>query len=66
MRSDNVKGRRPGNDPPPSKAVGVGRVCREKGCETKLSIYNGSDFCWQHADVTFPNFRGKRLRTGRS
>ena len=43
---------------------GEGRICAEPGCETKLSRYNPSSRCWQHADVVFPNYRGKRLQTG--
>jgi hypothetical protein len=61
MRSENVKGHRPGNDPPPSKVERVGRVCREPDCDTRLSIYNKSGFCWQHQPLIFPNYRGKRL-----
>jgi hypothetical protein len=26
-----------------------------------LSIYNLGSTCWQHADLSFPNYRGKRL-----
>jgi hypothetical protein len=59
-----------GSDParsiaPPSATFGVGRVCDEVGCETKLSTYNAGSRCWQHAEIVFPNFRGKRLREGR-
>ncbi len=60
-----TKGIRPGNLPPPSRASSGGRVCVHQGCETRLSVYNASDLCWQHADVVFPNHRGKRLRKGR-
>jgi hypothetical protein len=61
MRSENVKGRRPGNDPPPSKAERVGRICDHKDCDTRLSMYNKTGFCWQHQPLIFPNYRGKRL-----
>ena len=61
-----TKGTRPGHLPPPSKARREDRVCAHEGCQTKLSVYNQTDQCWQHADVVFPNFRGKRLQTGRS
>jgi hypothetical protein len=61
-----TKGTRPGHLPAPTRTEPEGRVCTHPGCETKLSVYNQSDRCWQHADVVFPNFRGKRLRTGRS
>jgi len=39
------------------------RVCAPR-CETQLSVYNRSKHCWQHADVNFPTFRGKRLENG--
>ncbi len=60
-----MKGTRPGHLPSPSRSEEGGRVCAHPGCETKLSIYNAGDSCWQHADITFPNFRGKRLEDPR-
>jgi hypothetical protein len=51
--------------PQPSRTTKRGRVCAEPGCTTTLSVYNASDYCWQHADVTFPNYRGKRLSPGK-
>jgi hypothetical protein len=56
-----------GSDPsrslaPPSPTFGVGRVCEEPDCHTHLSTYNASVRCWQHAEIVFPNFRGKRLQ----
>ncbi|HKE98970.1 MAG TPA: hypothetical protein VKG45_08580 [Actinomycetes bacterium] len=61
MRSENVKGHRPGSDPPPSRPQRVGRVCLSTDCDTRLSIYNKSGFCWLHQPLIFPNYRGKRL-----
>ena len=61
-----TKGTRPGHLPPLSKTEETERTCVHPGCDTKLSVYNVSDRCWQHADVVFPNYRGKRLRTDRS
>jgi hypothetical protein len=61
MRSENVKGHRPGSDPPATKVERVGRICNEKECDTRLSIYNKSGMCWQHQPLIFPNYRGKRL-----
>jgi hypothetical protein len=60
-----------GNDPAktpdrPSTTFGEGRVCDELGCATRLSTYNAGGRCWQHADIVFPNFRGKRLRRDRA
>lgn len=61
-----TKGTRPGRQPSASKAEDEGRVCSYAGCRTRLSVYNRSDRCWQHAEVVFPTFRGKRLRPGRA
>ena len=61
-----TKGSRPGHLPAPSRALEKGRVCAHDGCRTTLSVYNESAFCWQHADVIFPNYRGKRLRSDRA
>jgi hypothetical protein len=38
-----------------------GRVCREVGCETKLSVYNDAAFCSLHAPMVVPRTRGKKL-----
>jgi len=61
-----TKGTRPGHLPPLSRIEEEGRVCAQAGCRTKLSVYNAGALCWQHADVVFPNLRGKRLRADRS
>ena len=52
--------------PRPNRRWGVGRTCAEEGCPTKLSIYNLSPTCWQHTDLVFPNYRGKRLAEGKA
>lgn len=52
---------RPGKLPPPSRTHGDDRVCRAPDCDTKLSRYNPADHCFQHAEVVFPSYRGKRL-----
>ncbi len=57
-----MKGTRPGRPPPPSRVESDdGRVCAYEGCATRLSVYNVGELCWQHAEVHFPNYRGKRL-----
>lgn len=56
-----MQGTRPGKVPPPSREHGEGRTCDRDGCTTRLSKYNPSAFCWQHAEVVFPTYRGKRL-----
>jgi hypothetical protein len=59
-----MQGSRPGHHPPPSNADPSERICAHDGCETKLSIYNPRKHCWQHTEVVFPNYRGKRLSPG--
>jgi len=61
-----VKGTRPGHLPPPSRREEKGRVCAAHGCNTRLSVYNLGSHCWQHGEITFPNYRGKRLAPGKA
>jgi hypothetical protein len=57
-----MKGTKPGRMPRPSRAMeGADRECAEPDCSTKLSQYNARDRCWQHSDIVFPNYRGRRL-----
>ena len=46
----------------PSKSYEQGRVCNDESCETKLSIYNKRDFCFNHAPVKYPRVRGRILQ----
>jgi hypothetical protein len=61
-----MKGSRPGKMPQPSPTATDDRVCGAPGCSTKLSIYNLGSTCWQHAEIRFPNYRGKRLAEGKA
>jgi hypothetical protein len=45
----------------PSKNFGENRVCREEGCETRLSRYNNGKFCYQHEPMSVPRTRGKKI-----
>jgi hypothetical protein len=38
------------------------RVCDADGCDTRLSIYNGSMLCWQHEPARIRLPRGQRKR----
>ena len=60
--SERAVGARPisGNDRP-SKTFKAGRVCREPGCGTRLSIYNNGRFCSQHEPMTVPRTRGRKI-----
>ena len=44
-----------------SKASKAGRVCREDGCGTVLSIYNRGKYCYQHEPMTTPRTRGRKI-----
>ena len=45
----------------PSRSFGGGRVCKEQGCETKLSMYNSGKYCYQHEPMSVPRTRGKKI-----
>jgi hypothetical protein len=62
--SDNqvVRGSRPRELPRPNRTYAQGRVCAHEGCETRISIYNKSAYCWAHAPLRFPLVRGERKR----
>lgn len=36
-------------------------MCAEPTCDTRLSRYNSREHCWQHAEIVYPNYRGRRL-----
>ena len=60
--NDVLKGTRTGELPRPNRTYAAGRVCEEEGCETKLSVYNRSHYCWQHTPLRFPVVRGDRKK----
>ena len=45
----------------PSRSYAKGRVCKEPGCDTILSIYNDAKHCARHAPLTVPRTRGKKI-----
>jgi hypothetical protein len=45
----------------PSRTFGKGRVCRESGCGTRLSMYNKGKFCYQHEPMAVPRTRGRKI-----
>jgi hypothetical protein len=60
--SQMIRGSRPKELPRPNRTYGDGRVCAEEGCDTRISVYNRSNYCWVHAPVRFPIVRGQRKR----
>jgi hypothetical protein len=40
-------------------SYGEHRVCVAEGCGVRLSRYNKSDHCFQHAPARFPRLRGE-------
>ncbi len=61
MGPATMKGTRPGRMPRPSRTVEGHRVCEAPDCTTQLSRYNSRNRCWQHTEIAFPNYRGRRL-----
>jgi len=61
-----MKGTRPGHLPEASRQTASGRICAAEGCSTRLSVYNTGHLCWQHTELAFPNYRGKRLASGKA
>jgi hypothetical protein len=62
MRDDSLeyRGAKVREVPRKNQTYAAGRTCSEPGCSTKLSIYNRSEFCWQHEPVHAFVARGKR------
>ena len=56
------KGARVRSLPKPNRSYPTGRVCGAEGCETRLSMYNRWDFCWQHEPVHSYSPRGRRKK----
>jgi hypothetical protein len=44
-----------------SRPATSARVCQEKGCTTRLSIYNDGQHCSLHAPMVTPRTRGKKI-----
>ena len=62
MNDTFIRGARTRELPKPNRTYGEGRVCAHEGCETRISVYNRSEFCWAHTPVRFPLTRGERRR----
>lgn len=45
----------------PSRKFSQGRVCREVGCGTKLSMYNNGKYCSMHEPMVVPRTRGRKI-----
>lgn len=45
----------------PSRSFGTGRVCRQPGCGTRLSMYNSGKYCYDHEPMAVPRTRGKKI-----
>jgi hypothetical protein len=62
MREDTLefRGAKVREVPRKNRTYQAGRTCSEPGCATRLSIYNRSQYCWQHEPVHAFVSRGKR------
>lgn len=64
MGSQAVLGRPFGGTERRSRAFAEGRVCAEPDCDTKLSIYNGGRYCFEHEPMAVPRTRGRKADHG--
>ena len=48
--------------PRPNRSYAKDRVCAAEGCDTRLSMYNRWDLCWQHEPVHPYTSRGRRKK----
>jgi hypothetical protein len=55
-----VSGRGLQGSGPRSRTFGRGRLCGELDCGTRLSIYNGDNYCSRHQARVAPRLRGKK------
>jgi hypothetical protein len=44
-----------------SRTFGAGRVCKEEGCDVRLSQYNSGSFCSLHEPMAVPRTRGRKI-----
>ena len=62
MADQAYRGGRVRELPRANRTYEAGRVCAAEGCQTKLSIYNRWEFCWQHEPVHTFVSRGRRKK----
>lgn len=55
---DNLRAARPNGRRRRLKTFEGGRTCQEEGCDTRISVYNASEFCYAHSPRTFTRMRG--------
>ena len=48
--------------PAANRTYPEGRVCAADGCDTRISIYNGSMLCWYHEPARMRLPRGRRKK----
>ena len=41
-----------------NKIYAKGRVCKQKGCDKTISMYNKKDWCYSHAPISYGRNRG--------
>jgi hypothetical protein len=60
MADEGFRGQSVRSLPRANKQYTADRTCAASGCNTKLSIYNKWEYCWQHEPVHTYIARGKR------
>ena len=60
VRTQTVGGKVYNDHDRPPRKFAPGRMCAEADCYTHLSIYNESEFCYQHDAGSAPRLRGRK------
>jgi hypothetical protein len=63
---DTLRGKTPSTGIRRNRVYAGDRVCSVRDCETRLSVYNASDECWQHTEVKPFVLQVPRRRRSRS
>lgn len=58
MAELTMRATRPGSRVRRPKTHTPGRVCGFDSCDTVISRYNQSEYCFKHAPVKYPRLRG--------
>jgi hypothetical protein len=56
-----IRAERPQELAKPNRTYAKDRVCKEPGCQSRISMYNRNDRCWLHLGLKVPRVRGRKL-----
>lgn len=59
QETPTIVGRIPEKSGKTPRTSAEGRICSDPDCDTKLTRYNTSDYCYGHKPRRFPRVRGR-------